>query len=382
MVYEIQQDLDSGIKCASDTSLPVKRLVDKYKQAYKAKEIAPTTELKYKADLEKLKAYCDKEDIRFARHFTENHLCLYRKWLKEQGYADKTVEGAVVLAKQMFKWAWRQRILGNYRFSAISFPKAKAAPQPCFTSKQVDSLISIAKREDRLAFALMGYAGLRIGEVEQLRWDDLHTRNNCFTMIHVRRGGSSGIPKDREDRFVPVHPKITDLLGQNMQKTGLVFQTISERQLLKRIKMLSKECRFENPKQYKLHSFRHHFASYCANNNVPYRMALAWLGHSSSQMLDLYYHLHDQDSQRAMMALAKTDQFTPNNKMQTSTFKGNMRAMGQSKIEKTLQVPAVRELVASLSDTTERAGFEPAVGTSPTQPFQGCSISHSDTSPN
>ena len=30
---------------------------------------------------------------------------------------------------------------------------------------------------------------------------------------------------------------------------------------------------------------------------------------------------------------------------------------------------------------TERAGFEPAVGTGPTQSFQGCSISHSDTSP-
>ena len=30
---------------------------------------------------------------------------------------------------------------------------------------------------------------------------------------------------------------------------------------------------------------------------------------------------------------------------------------------------------------TERVGFEPAVGTCPTQPFQGCSLSRSDTSP-
>ena len=110
-------------------------------------------------------------------------------------------------------------------------------------------------------------------------------------------------------------------------------------------------------------------------------MALAWLGHSSSQMLNLYYHLHDQDSQRAMMALAKADQFTPNTKMQTSTFKGNMRAMGQSKIEKTLQVPEVSELVASLSDITERAGFEPAVLQKSTPVFETGSIGHSDTSP-
>jgi hypothetical protein len=35
-----------------------------------------------------------------------------------------------------------------------------------------------------------------------------------------------------------------------------------------------------------------------------YRKALAWLGHSSSDMLDLYYHLHDEDSQETMRALA------------------------------------------------------------------------------
>ena len=43
------------------------------------------------------------------------------------------------------------------------------------------------------------------------------------------------------------------------------------------------------------------------------------------------------------------------------TFEGNLRAMGQSKIEKMLQVPQVQELVTSLSNITERAGFEPAV---------------------
>ena len=37
---------------------------------------------------------------------------------------------------------------------------------------------------------------------------------------------------------------------------------------------------------------------------MAYRKALAWPGHSSSDMLDLYYHLHDEDSQQAMRALA------------------------------------------------------------------------------
>ena len=66
-------------------------------------------------------------------------------------------------------------------------------------------------------------------------------------------------------------------------------------------------CEFENPNQYKLHSFRHHFASMCANHGVAHRKALAWLGHSNSEMLDLYYHLHDDDSLQTMMELAKSN---------------------------------------------------------------------------
>ena len=94
---------------------------------------------------------------------------------------------------------------------------------------------------------------------------------------------------------------------------------------------------------------------------MAYRKALAWLGHSSSQMLDLYYHLHDEDSQQAMVALANSSVVDGCFGSQYSTLEGNLRAMGKSKIEKTLQVPEAKELMTSLSNITERPGFEPGV---------------------
>jgi len=362
MAVEIQQELESGIERVPEVNLLITDLIDQYRQAVKAKGIAPKTGLKYKADLDKLKEYCTENNIRLTKHLSENHLYCYRQWLVEKGYADKTIQGAVVLVKQMFKWAWRQKLVKDYRFSGVSFPKAKAKPQPCFTSEQVDKLIEAGIGEEKPAFAFMGYAGLRIGEVEQLCWEDLHTASGCYTMTHVHRGGSTGTTtKDKDDRFVPIHPKIALMLGSVKKKTGLIFKSITERQLLKRLKELCKLCKFDNPNQYKLHSFRHHFASLCANHNVAYRKALAWLGHSSSQMLDLYYHLHDEDSQQAMMALAKSGGTTISESGEGSAYEGNLRAISQSKIEKTLQVPEVKELVECLSSVTERAGFEPAV---------------------
>jgi hypothetical protein len=57
-------------------------------------------------------------------------------------------------------------------------------------------------------------------------------------------------------------------------RVGPQFRAITECTLLKRLKELSKTCKFEKPEQYKLHSFRR-FASLCANHGVAYRKALA-----------------------------------------------------------------------------------------------------------
>ena len=168
-------------------------------------------------------------------------------------------------------------------------------------------------------------------------------------------------------RSVPVHPIVAGFLGKPAERTGPVFHTIAGRSLLKRLKELCRACDFEDSDQYKLHSFRHHFASLCANHHIAHRKALAWLGHSSSQMLDLYYHLYDDDSRQAMLALAEAsrndedDQSAGDAEEDNFQFEGISGARGQSRIEKTLQVPEVQELVVSLSNVTERAGFEPAV---------------------
>jgi integrase len=355
---KIQEQLEKGIEQPALSRTTVEELADAYFEMAKIKGLAPKTVKKYKADLAKLKNFCIGENIRIARQFSENDLYAYRQYLVDQCYADKTIQGAIVLAKQMFKWAWRQKLISVYSLEAVSFPKAKAGPQPCFTSEQVETLIEKAAGEEKLAFALMGYAGLRIGEVEQLRWEDIVSKGKQFTMIHVRRGGSNGTTKDKDERFVPIHPKVAGLLPRK-RGSGVLFSTIKERILLKRIKTLCAECKFENPNQYKLHTFRHHFASLCANHRVAYRKALAWLGHSSSDILDLYYHLHDEDSQQAMMELARSNSEDP-----IDANKGNLRATGESRISNNPQVPELQELTDAIllhKEKPERVGFEPTV---------------------
>jgi len=79
---------------------------------------------------------------------------------------------------------------------------------------------------------------------------------------------------------------------------------VSDKKLLRYLKTLCTQCGFENPRQYKLHTFRHFFASYCAQQNLSYKYVLEWMGHSSSAILDLYFTMNDRHAQAAMNSMS------------------------------------------------------------------------------
>ena len=81
-------------------------------------------------------------------------------------------------------------------------------------------------------------------------------------------------------------------------------KVISEKKLRAYLKNLCRQCGFPNPQQYKLHTFRHFFASYCAQQNLSYKYVLEWMGHSSSAILDMYFTMNDRHAQAAMNSLS------------------------------------------------------------------------------
>jgi site-specific recombinase XerD len=79
---------------------------------------------------------------------------------------------------------------------------------------------------------------------------------------------------------------------------------VSPKKLWKYLKNVCKQYGFENPQQYKLHTFRHFFASYCAQRNLSYKYVLEWMGHSSSAILYIYFTMNDRQAQAAMNSMS------------------------------------------------------------------------------
>jgi site-specific recombinase XerD len=350
--------IQDGQPHVADARLGLEELVDAYFAFVKAKGVARKTEWKYRADLNKLKEFCKEQQISLALRFGREAFYGYREWLVKKEYEPKTVYAALTVCKQVFKWGHAEGRLKEYRLVNTKLAEAKAKPQPCFTTEQVEQLIDATTGVEQAAIATLGYAGLRIGEVEQMLRRDVRLGENGSGMFHVRLGGSNGTTKDKDARFVPIHPRIRPLIAALPKNGDRIFPDIRERQLLKRVKELCEQLKFPKASEFKLHSFRHHFASLCANHQVAYRKALAWLGHSDSSILQLYYHLTDSDSQAAMEALAGDGFRAPELKPEIVSPEGNLRATGQSKIENESQNQAEQYITKLLGEGTERGRFE------------------------
>ncbi len=300
----IHARLSEGRPRIAENKLTIEELITQYMLMVQVRGLAPKTEAKYRSDLKKLSDYCTEQRLVMAHRFDRDAFYRYRQWLTTHNYADKTIYGVLILCKQVFKWAHQEGKLSDYPIGTVKVSKARAKPQACFTTGQVEQILAATDDAERAAFATLAYAGLRVGELIQLQWPDVLFDRGDLGMFYIRRGGSMGTTKDKDHRFIPIHPRIKPLIEALPRSSNLVFPAIKDRRLLIRLKKLCAELGFPNPNQYKVHSFRHHFASLCANHQVAYRKALVWLGHSSSEILDLYYHLTDADSQAAMLALA------------------------------------------------------------------------------
>ena len=101
------------------------------------------------------------------------------------------------------------------------------------------------------------------------------------------------IPKDWEERTVPLGKEVVELLRKHLRKDGcpLVFPSVSGkpsyRFLHDRCKAISKRAGL-NPEEWHLHRFRDTAATRWLRGGIDVRTVQAWLGHESLDTTQKY----------------------------------------------------------------------------------------------
>jgi integrase len=134
-----------------------------------------------------------------------------------------------------------------------------------------------------VAACLSGEAGLRIGEVRELKWSDIDLKAGTITVARQRRRDIVGTPKGRTRRTVPMTATLQAALGSLSNRDGYVVQNEDgtpkrDGQTVKTIYRIYKRAGVPERKGG-WHLLRHSFGAHAALFGVNPWMLMKWLGH-------------------------------------------------------------------------------------------------------
>jgi integrase/recombinase XerC len=261
----------------------------------------PDSSLRRDRDL--LNAFCAQSPKLRASDVTPKMIDSYLKGLLARGLSKRTHNLSRSILGACFKWAVEHRHVRSNPV-ATSKPIPLARPTPAFLSAaELDALL--AKARDtflEIPVALGALAGLRKGEMERLRWDDVDKDARVLRIEGAKntRGGT-------KSRVVPIAVRLAEILERHRDRTKgdgakseWVMLNADGGRLLHnlraRLMALGKAAGIEQ--HVHPHLLRHTFASQLAMAGVSLWKIARWLGHSQIQTTMIYAHLapqHDED---------------------------------------------------------------------------------------
>lgn len=309
--HSMHLKIRQGEPTAAPREVRLKELVEGYMTLKRGEERASKTLEKYQTVLGDFVAHCDGRGVIYGSRVTEDDFWSFEA---DKTLSDKTRYDRRVVILQLMKWATlRAELVLKNPLRHVKMKKPEWAKQPCFTAEQVAALRANAEPGMRDMLLFLAFTGCRFGEVRDVEWSDIDFAAGAYGFVTIRRGGSDDKTKGKRSRRIPLHPTLRDTLGQRAHTRERVFSaediggrkggTVVDTVFLRKLKQLCARCEFNDPDQFKTHSFRHFFARMLARNNVSYKYALEFMGHRSSDILDLYYTMFDRDAERAIQAI-------------------------------------------------------------------------------
>ena len=210
-------------------------------------------------------------------------------WIQqERGLSDRTVN-AVISQLRFFTIyvlhkPWDQTQLPFRKFDQY-VPFVPTRDEVTAFINAVDDL------KAKVMIILMYSAGLRIGEVSRLRYEDISRRN---MKIHISKS------KNRSDRYVPLSPFALDALTHYWRVYGrpmdLLFRTrydssktVTPEFMRQHINKTERKLGW--PHRFTCHSFRHAFATHFYEDHQDLLTLKALLGHHSINSTTVYVNL-------------------------------------------------------------------------------------------
>ena len=244
----------------------------------------------------------------------------------EQGLSQKSVKDILIVLKMILRFAVKQGFM-QHREIDVKFPTERERQELEVLSRSSQKQI-MEYVQSHFTFMNLGIyiclcAGLRIGEVCALVWDDIDVESGVINVsktiqrIYVIEGGEKhteviiDTPKSKNSiREIPIAKDLLKMIRpfKKVVNGGFYVLTNSAQPTEPRTyrnyyKRLMKEL--DMPK-LKFHGLRHSFATRCIESHCDYKTVSVLLGHSNiSTTLNLYVHPNMEQKKKCVEQMFK-----------------------------------------------------------------------------
>lgn len=244
----------------------------------------------------------------------------------EAGLSHKTIKDILIVLKMILKFGAKYKWLEYTPFD-IQFPTEREKHNIEVLSR-ADQKKIMSYIQEHFTFRNLGVyiclsAGMRIGEVCALTWEDIDTDNGVISVnrtiqrIYVieeenrRTELILDTPKTKNSiREIPINKDLLRILKPFKKIVNSSFFVLTNdakptepRTYRSYYKNLMKEL---NMPELKFHGLRHSFATRCIESNCDYKTVSVLLGHSNiSTTLNLYVHPNMEQKKKAIEQMFK-----------------------------------------------------------------------------
>lgn len=168
-------------------------------------------------------------------------------------------------------------------FKIKEIPDKESRPPKYFT---VEELELIYKEDDLYPhwWKFLANTGLRMGEMRQLRIEDIHKDS-----IHVVSSAAQRT-KSGKWRYIPINKSARESLDRFDMSGEYLLPSQHNDSPITRFRRICERAGIKKEK-WGVHCLRHTFASHLVMSNVPLRTVQILLGHASIQTTERYAHL-------------------------------------------------------------------------------------------
>ncbi len=222
-----------------------------------------------------------------------------RRKRKGEGLGDATIRAICQTANRVLEFAqqmgWRQNAQ-----TKVPLPKIAITDSEWLTVAELESVLAAAE-EYRLAFALGARAGLRRGEILELRWKDVDLENSRIRVTRAYKRlddhtWTVGPPKGGRNRTVRIPRDLLEALQAAAgQPQALVVQDehgkrLEPWRLTSAVGRVATQVGIDRP-GIGAHTLRHSYCSHLAQGGASTKAIQMVAGHASMKTTERYMHL-------------------------------------------------------------------------------------------